>query len=410
MLLNRARLAQQLRADGLDAVVLATPINVVYGSDFGSEFMLGRFEDFTHAVILAADPAVAPCLIVPEFDLPFLCERPSWIENIRSYGNPWSSVGRFMGAATEAKLSTALRRKLKAMRAALQPTQAADFFAALASALHGLGLAKARLGCDDMRVASQLQAAGIGGGAGLRDALWTMRRARLVKTPDELAIMTRGAEINREALAKVVAGGRAGMSEADLTRLYRRHLADCDARHLGERGMMFGTGDASAFSLPQDAARALTPGDAIVLDCLGTWRGYHMDLARTGVVGTPNADQLVRYRAVRDALEQVEARKMRPGIHTAEVRTLTREVIAGHGLRGDLVSVTTHGCGLEVFEFPYPDSLAEGFTLEAGMVVNTEIFYRDPELGSFHLEDSVVIGAEGCALLAPLARDLVVFT
>ncbi|MBL8698323.1 MAG: aminopeptidase P family protein [Alphaproteobacteria bacterium] len=407
MLLNRARLDALLRDEGIDAVVLTTPINVVYGSDFGSEFMLGRFEDHTTAVVLG--PGVEPGLLIPEFDLPFLCETPSWIGDVRIYGNPWSSVGVFMGAAVEAKLDTALRRALKERRAALKPAQEDDFFAGLAALLRARGLAGARLACDDLRVAARLAGMGFGAKAPIVDALWTMRRARLVKTAAERAIMTTGARINADALADVIRAGRPGMRESDLARIYRRHLIERDARHLGERGMMFGTGDASSFSLPQSDERALVPGDAIVLDCLGTYRGYHMDLARTGVVGGPTAAQKLRYEAVLAALLAVEDRMMKPGVHTSDVRKLTRETIAGFGLRGELVSVTTHACGLEVFEFPYPDSLAKGFTLEEGMVVNTEVFYRDPELGSFHLEDSVLIERQGCSLLVPLPRDLVVF-
>lgn len=407
MLLNRARLDALLTKEGIDAVVLTTPTNVVYGSDFGSEFMLGRFEDDTTAVLLG--PGVEPGLLIPEFDLPFLCETPSWIADTRLYGNPWSSVGVFMGAAVEAKLDTALRRVLKAKRAALKATQENAFIDGVAALLRARGLERARLACDDPRVGARLRDLGFGGTAPIGDALWTMRRVRLVKTPDERAIMTQGARINADALADVVTAGRPGLRESDLARIYRRHLVERDARHLGERGMMFGTGDASSFSLPQSEARALTPGDAIVLDCLGTYRGYHMDLARTGVVGAPTAAQRLRYDAVLAALQAVEDRMMKPGVHTADVRQLTRDTIAGFGLRGELVSVTTHAIGLEVFEFPYPDSLAKGFVLEEGMIVNTEVFYRDPELGSFHLEDSVVIEPNGCSLLVPLPRDLVVF-
>jgi Xaa-Pro aminopeptidase len=108
------------------------------------------------------------------------------------------------------------------------------------------------------------------------------------------------------------------------------------------------------------------------------------------------------------ALEAVEA-AIRPGVHTQTLRQLTRDTVAGHGLRPELVSVTTHGLGLEVFEFPEEDSLAQGFPLETGMIVNTEVFYRDPVLGSFHLEDSVEVAAGGCRLLHPVPRELVVF-
>jgi len=405
MLLNRARLSAQLAADGLDAVVLATEPNIVYGSGFASEFMLGRFEDNVAAVLLPRDPDVPPALIVAEFDLPYLAERPSWIEDVCVYGSPWSSVGAFMGATLEAKLDTALRRRLLALRARVKPAQQSTLIAALAAAIRARKLT--RLGCDDLRLAGQLEAAGIGGVSGIADALWTMRRVRLVKTAAERAIMTRGARLNAEALAAVVAAGRPGLREADLTGIYRRHLAERDARHLGDRGMMFGPGDASSFSLPLSAERTLTPGDAIVLDCLGTWQGYYMDLARTGVIGAPTPTQKHRYEAVLTALQAVEA-TMKAGTHTQAVRELVRDTIASFGLRRELVSVTTHALGLEVFEFPYPDSLAAGFALEAGMIVNTEVFYRDPELGSFHLEDSVAVSEAGCTLLHPVPRDLVV--
>jgi Xaa-Pro dipeptidase len=408
ILLNRERLARQLAAEGLDAVILATDANVAYGSGFASEFFLGHFEDHVTSVLLARDPSTPPALIIPEFDLPYLTERPSWIEDVRIYGNPWSSVGTFMGATLEARLDTSLRQKLAANRSRLKPAQTPGMFDALEKAIRDRKLERARLGCDDLRVAARLEARGIGGNAGIVDALWTMRRVRIVKTEAERALMTRGAALNAEALAKVVAAGRPGALEADLTRIYRRHLADRDARHLGDRGMMFGAGDASNFSLPSSDDRRLTPGDTIVLDCLGTLRGYHMDLARTGVVGDPTPAQTLRYTAVRTALEEIEAR-MKEGVHTQDVREWVRDAIAKFGLRRELVSVTTHALGLEVFEFPDEDGLAKGFALEADMIVNTEVFYRDPELGSFHLEDSVTVDESGCALLHPVPRDLVVF-
>ena len=408
MLLNRTRLSEQMAAAGLDAVILATEANIVYSAGFASEFMLGRFEDNVAAVVVPRDPGVPPALVVAEFDLPYLTERPSWIEDVRPYGSPWSSVGAFMGATLEAKLDTALREKLKTLRERVRPIQQPTLVQAIVEALRSRRLDRARLGCDDLRLARKLEGAGLGGNAPIDDALWLMRRTRLVKTPDERAIMTAGARLNAEALAAVIAVGRPGIAETDMTRVYRRYLADRDARHLGDRGMMFGAGDASSFSLPMSDSRRLTPGEAIVLDCLGTWRGYYMDLARTGVVGEPTKEQKHRFQAVLAALLAVED-TMKAGTNTQDVRNLVRDTIAGFGLRRELVSVTTHALGLEVFEFPYEDSLANGFDLENGMIVNTEVFYRDPELGSFHLEDSVAVGVAGCTLLHPVPRELVVF-
>ena len=408
MLLNYERARRLLAEDGLDAVILSLPVNVLYGSDCVTEFMLGRFEDFTAAVLLPANDAVAPALLVPEFDLPFLVESPTWIEDVRVYGNPWSSVGVFMGQTLDARLDTPLRQELKALRKATAPRQRDTFVDAVVQVVQDRGLAAARLGCDDMRLAGTLEAKGLGGNAGIADSLQLMRRVRCVKTEEEIEILTRGARINAGALAKVIAGGHPGIPESELTRLYRRELTEQDARYLGERGMMFGTGDASSFSLPASGERTLAEGDTVVLDCLGTYRLYHMDLARTAVVGAATQEQEDRYGAARTALEEVE-NSVHPGVHTQDLRGLVRRSIEQSGLREDLVSVTTHGLGLDVFEFPYADSLENGFVLEENMVVNTEVFYRDPELGSFHLEDSVLVTGDGCRLLHEIPRDLVEF-
>lgn len=408
MLLNQERARGIFEDEGLDAVILSTPGNVLYASDCVTEFMLGRFEDFTAAVVLTADDTTAPALIVPEFDLPFLAENSTWIEDIRAYGNPWSSVGVFMGQTLDAHLDTPLRGRLKVLRTQTAARQRSSFVDALVQAVRDRGLAAARLGCDDMRLAGILEGNGLGGNAGIADALQIMRRVRCVKTGGEIEILTRGAQINAVALAKVIEGGRAGIAESDLTRIYRRELTEQDARYLGERGMMFGAGDASAFSLPASSERTLADGDAVVLDCLGTYRLYHMDLARTAVVGAATPDQNQRYDAARTSLEEVEA-SIRPGVHTQDLRGLVRQSIKHSGLREELVSVTTHGLGLEVFEFPYADSLVNGFVLEENMVVNTEVFYRDPDLGSFHLEDSVLVTSDGCRLLHEVPRDLVEF-
>ncbi len=409
MLINLDRTRNVLKEENLDAVLLVTPINVIYASDSATEFMLGRFEDFTTAVLIAADPEVPTALIVPEFDLPYLMERPSWIEDICVYGNPWSSVGIFMGQTLEDHLDTELRIKLKAIRAKTHTKQKANIQEAVLKALNNRGLKTARLGCDDLRFAKQMEDLGATGNSGFTDVLQPMRRIRMVKTESEIGILTEGAKINSDALNKVIAAGHAGINEGDLTAVYRRELTENNARYLGERGMMFGAGDASTFSLPATDDRALTMGSAVVLDCLGTYQSYHMDLARTAVVGAPTKDQIQRYEATRLALEEVEA-GMKPGVHTQHLRELVGDTIEKCGLQRELVSVTTHGLGLEVFEFPNTDGLPNGFVLERDMIVNTEVFYRDPGLGAFHLEDSVRVTENGCSFLHPMTRDLVVFT
>ncbi len=222
MLLNLSRARAVLAEAGLDAVVLAVPTNVLYASGLASEFMLGHFEDYTSAVILPTDPDQLPALVLPEFDLPFLVEAGTWIDDIRPFGTPWSTVGTFMGETLERHLETPLRRRLKTLRDRLATIQQPTFLDAVTRTLRDRGLATARIGCDDARLGRMLEEGGIGGNKGIADVLQQMRRIRVVKTPAEVEVLTRGAQINADALAKVIAGGRAGMPEREMTQIYRR--------------------------------------------------------------------------------------------------------------------------------------------------------------------------------------------
>jgi Xaa-Pro aminopeptidase len=407
MLLNQKRAQDLLTEAALDGVILVTEPNIIYSSDLASEYMLGRFDDYTHAVILPRSPDVAPALIIPDNDMPHVVEVAPWIEDIYAYGNEWSSIGRFIGETLEARLDTPFRHRLQQFRSSLKDRKAATLSDAIEKALADRGLLKASLGCDDMAFGSVLRARGIGGAREISFVRQLMRTIRAIKTAEEIEILTQGANINGGALMKAAGLAHAGVSEVDVIRGWRIALEEQDARHSGERGMLFGTGDASAFYLPSDSTRRLENGDPFVLDCIGSYKRYFMDMARTAIVGEPSKAQRDRYRAVHAAATgAIEA--TRPGVHTADIAAIICRTIEGFGFRSDTTSALTHGIGLEVFEFPTSDGLANGFLLEEGMVVNSEVFYRDPELGGFHLEDTVVVTKDGCRLLCNAARDLIV--
>jgi len=405
MLINLPRARALISEAGLDAVVLATLPNITYSSDVASEYMLGTFEDYTHAVVLPAREDVAPALVVPDNDLPHMAESPSWIDDIYSYGNPWSSIGQFIGRTLEDHLGTPFRERLQALRRRTSQRQVGTMLEALTTALADRGLQRARIGCDDMPIARMLEERAIGGHGGIPHVRQLMRTIRAVKTAEEVELLGRAAEINAAALTRAAHQAHAGMRETDLIRSWRTALTELDAHHVGERGMLFGTGDASTFYLPSDQRRTLRAGEAVVLDCIGSYKRYFMDVARTAVVGEPSEKQRHRHHAVATSIAAaIDA--TRPGVHTAQIAALICKTLVGFGLPVDTTSTLTHGIGLEVFEFPAEDGLPNGFALEEGMVVNSEVFYRDVELGGFHMEDTVVVTHNGARVLADLSREL----
>jgi Xaa-Pro dipeptidase len=406
MLFNLER-AQQLIADAnLDAVVLATPTNVIYGSDIASEYLLGGLDDYTHAVVIPASSSVSPAFIVPDNDMPHIVESATWLEELYPYGNAWCSIGRFMGETLEAHVDTAFRDRLQSRRRSLGGRQVQTFIDALQKAIADRNLTAARIGCDDMPLARMLEERNVGANMGIPYVRQLVRRIRAVKTPSEVELLTKAATINANAVMKTAKQAREGMLETDLIRSWHMALTEQDAQHAGERGMFFGTGDASTFYLPSDQHRTLRKGDSVIFDCIGSYKRYCMDVARTAIVGEPSKELLHRHCAVDTALS-ASLDMTRAGVHTRDIAALIEDTIDSFGLKGNLTSSLTHGIGLVVFEFPNADGLANGFPLEEGMSVNTEVFYRDPYLGGFHMEDTVVVTQSGHRILSSLPRDLI---
>src|SRR5579862_1694069 len=83
MLFNRDRALAIMEAHGIDALVATTPVNVYYLSDYGTEHSFHFAPWGLSCAIFARDPDIAPTLIVQEWEVPHVSERPSWMPNLR---------------------------------------------------------------------------------------------------------------------------------------------------------------------------------------------------------------------------------------------------------------------------------------------------------------------------------------
>lgn len=165
-------------------------------------------------------------------------------------------------------------------------------------------------------------------------------------------------------------------------------------------------------SLPHHRAgdRRIQAGDIVVLDFGGVLDGYCCDLTRTVVVGPPTPEVTRVYEAVRDAQAAAIA-AARPGIPASDVDGAARAVLETRGLGQAFGHGTGHGLGLEVHEDPRvsrPRADLPAAVLEAGMVFTVEPGAYLAGWGGVRIEDDVVVTADGCELLTPVTRDLLI--
>ncbi|MFB6133203.1 MAG: M24 family metallopeptidase [Halanaeroarchaeum sp.] len=168
---------------------------------------------------------------------------------------------------------------------------------------------------------------------------------------------------------------------------------------------------------PHDRGSGPIPADEpVVVDIFPRNRetGYHADMTRTFLVGTPSEavagfHELTR-EAKRAALETVEAGVTGGAVHDAACRVYEEEgfptLRTAEGTERGYIHNTGHGVGLEVHE--RPRLARNGEELEAGNVVTVEPGLYDPDVGGVRIEDLVVVTEDGYENLTDYHETLVV--
>ncbi|MGQ9920792.1 MAG: M24 family metallopeptidase [Desulfobacca sp.] len=262
-----------------------------------------------------------------------------------------------------------------------------------------------------------------------------IRRQRMIKSPYELAQISRAAQILDEVLeaaAGLITPGRTELElAADLE--YRLRLA-------GHQGlvrtrtwnleMFFGHvlsgaaglqaayvetpsgGSGFSHGFPQGAGtKRLAPGEPISVDLAACVNGYIADATRLYVIGDLPAEAW-RAVALVEELFAFFSQEARPGVAPAELyqhlhQTVEKAGRSAHfmGLGPDRVPFVGHGVGLELDEFPIIGAKFS-WPLAADMVVAFEPKFFLPDIGMVGFEDTGRITPDGVVWLTQARRHV----
>lgn len=248
------------------------------------------------------------------------------------------------------------------------------------------------------------------GAAQLLRAPGHVEALRAVKDDGEIEALRTACAVADRALAELLDHGglRPGRTELDVAR-------DLEARMVagGAQGPAFDTivaaGPHSAVPHHRPTGTVLADGDLLKLDFGALVDGYHSDMTRTLVLGTPAAWQRELYDLVAQAQAAGRAALV-AGAGTADVDDAARRVVAGAGHADEFPHGLGHGVGLQVHEAPMMGKTADG-TLSTGMAVTVEPGVYLPGRGGVRIEDTLVVRGESAGsaeLLTLTTKDLVV--
>lgn len=242
-------------------------------------------------------------------------------------------------------------------------------------------------------------------------ARWTWRptldlveRLRERKSPSEVALIARAADVAVAALDATLPAIAAGMTELEVAGLLERAL-----RAEGSEDFPFpsivASGPRSALPHARSSARRLEQGDFLLIDFGAVSGGYCADVTRTVVIGRASAEQREFYEVVRVANERAVA-GVRAGMTGRDADALARDYIESRGHGALFGHSLGHGLGLEVHESPRLARTADG-ALAADAVVTIEPGIYRSGWGGVRIEDDVHLAEDGPRILTRYTRELI---
>lgn len=234
------------------------------------------------------------------------------------------------------------------------------------------------------------------GGYSLHDATELLEPIRMIKLPEEVALIRRAIGITEASIAATFAQLAAGMSERDVARLLSREMQTRGAAG----GGLVQFGPSSALPHGGPGRTPLAPETVVLIDAGSSVSGYTSDVTRTTWFGTTPSDEFRQvFNLVHDA--QTAAMELaRPfETHCQDLDRAARQRIATAGYGAFFTHRLGHGMGMDGHEAPY---LVEGNDrrLEPGMVFTIEPGIYQPGKFGVRIEDDCLVTDAGLEVMS----------
>jgi Xaa-Pro aminopeptidase len=269
--------------------------------------------------------------------------------------------------------------------------------ATLAPLLNELGVAEGRVGVDQVNYSLVESMRAHVPEVQLTDGDVLMQQVRLVKTPDEIAIIEESCAIGDSVTQRAIEETKAGRRENEIAgdAMQTLFYLGGEMAHVITPFVASGEHMSPPHRICTD--KIVRNGDLCFIDIGAMWNGYFADIGRTTIVGTPSGMQKRVYTAVYEGLMAGVA-QTRPGNTNQDVADAIIGKVEQLGFGDHLFSLFIgHGIGMGANEPPYIGETLPGatvFDLKPGMVFAIEPLVWVPDIpggGGVRIEDMVLV-------------------
>lgn len=284
-----------------------------------------------------------------------------------------------------------------------------NFLFGVGEVLRQRGITPRRVGVefDSLSVDAYAKLAGALSGADLVDVAADSMRQRMVKSAEEIEIITQGARIGDLGGAAIHAAIREGISEYEVALIGTEAMVHEIAKtfpdsEIRDTWVWFQSGINTDGAHNWATTRQLQPGDILSLNCFPMISGYYTALERTLFLGQPD-DEALRLWNINVEVHRRGLELIKPGAVCRDIAAELNEIYVHHGLLphrtfgyGHSFGVLSHYYGREAGL-----ELREDIdtVLEPGMVVSMEPMITIPDgqpgAGGYREHDILVVHDNG---------------
>lgn len=355
-----------------------------------------RYITATHIGTWAQDKANRFTLL-PQDDEPILWDFGSAAKHHQLFA-PW------LGERSRAGISL--------LRGAMSPEmgRAEDVANKIWVELKERGLENEPVGVDiaEVPVLFELQKKGLT----IVDGQQLMSDARLIKTQDEIALLTHAAAQVDAAYDELYRAMKPGMRENEAVGLVSKVLYDLGSEYVEAVNAISGERCNPHPHVFSD--RMLRPGDPVYYDILQSYMGYRTCYYRCFTIGYASHAMQDAYKRCRDYLDAA-IELVRPGRTTGEIASVwpKAEEFGFVNEEACFALQYGHGVGLAIWEKPVISrlvSLDHPFEIKPGMVFALETFWPSTDgWSAARIEEEIVVTETGHEVITRFpANDLMV--
>lgn len=236
------------------------------------------------------------------------------------------------------------------------------------------------------------------------DLLWKLR---MIKSKAEIEALKKACDATNEAFRVSFESLRPGMTERELGTIAYVTMTEQTGYRPSFVMIRSGPKKYDMVNCPP-FDKEIEKGDILVLDLGATYKGYTCDFMRMACIGEPTREQK-EYFDVQLSSQIAGVEAVGPGVKVNEVCGACVRVIDEMGFADKVTPVrgVGHGLGLSGGE-PPSMSCSSDTILEPGMFITVEPIFTDKEakIGSFAIEDNIVITKTGKKIFSTFPKEL----